>query len=272
MIALILALAIFPTPRPHRVYLPITANVPQWMLATAAPARTATPERLTLRPTTYEQLRRDVLVPGALVLPAPGVYRLTRKMNIGPGVTLDGRNLVTLVGKTVELYKADGATVRNLRIVDAGGDGLRVTHTRWALIEGVQISGGGDGELDIVESPDAGASIIVRDSIIGPGRKCMLIGDPDQPQDARLTVLLERVRFTDCHVRTPKVHRARVVISGGQVFRWTGPRLDVQLGGRVEMSGTTWIAGPGSLPGFFTPTGGTVLETGGRVIPFGGMQ
>jgi hypothetical protein len=93
----------------------------------------------------------------------------------------------------------------------------------------------------------------------------MLIGDPDQDQDARLAVVLERVTFTDCAVRVPKVHFAFVEIRGGTVYHWRGPRLDVQLGGRVRMKDTAWIAGPESLPGYYLPTGGRVEDLGGNV-------
>lgn len=255
-------------------YFPALINVPAWMVMprTATPAPRPTiqplppvPTPLVVRPGTHEELRRVVATPGAYVVPMPGVYRLSRNLKLAPGVTLDGDHQMTIIGKTVELYEADGATVRNLRILDAAGDGLRVSHTRSALIEGVTISGSGDGELDIVEGPDEGnVFVIVRNTVIGPGRKANLIGDPDQPQDARLVVILDHVTFTDVAVRVPKVHWAWVEIRGGTVYHWRGPRLDVQLGGRVRMKDTTWIAGPESLPGYYLPTGGQVEDLGGN--------
>lgn len=271
-----IAPAVPPTadPRPtipaDRAYLPVVL-IP----GRVTPAATATPRPtvqplppkptpLIVRPGTYEELRRAVAVPGAYVVPQPGIYRPSRALKIAAGVTLDGAGQVTILGKTVELYEADGATVRRLAVRDAAGDGIRVSHTGRALIEGVQVSGSKDGEIDIVEGPDAGAVVIVRDSRIGPGRKCMLIGDPDQPQDARLVVVLERVTFTDCAVRTPKVHWALVEMRDSTVYHWSGPRLDVQLGGRVRLKGNTWIAGPGSLPGDYLPTGGRVEDLGGN--------
>lgn len=260
-----------PVARTARAYMPALVNVPAWMLATAAPKPPTpqplppVPTPLVVRPATYEELRRAVAVPGAYVVPMPGTYRPSRPLKLAPGVTLDGQGQVIILGKTVELYKADGATVRRLAVRDAAGDGIRVSHTHRATIEGVQVSGSKDGELDIVEGPDDGAVIIVRDSVIGPGRKCSLIGDPDQGQDARLVVVLERVTFDRCAVRVPKVHWAFVEIRGGTVYHWSGPRLDVQLGGRVRIKDTTWIAGPESLPGYYLPTGGRVEDMGGNV-------
>lgn len=227
-----------------------------------------------LRPTTYEELRRAVAQPGAHVLPAPGVYWLARNLKIARNVTLDGGGQVVLLGKTIELYEADGAVIRRLEVRDAGGDGIRVSHTSAALIEQVRVSGSGDGEIDVVELRDNQPSVVViRDTIVGPGRKCTLLGDPDQGQDAGLLVILERVSFRECVVRTPKVHHARVEIWEGSVFHWTGPRLDVQMGGLVRMRGASWVAGPGSLMTYYLPTGGRVEDLGGNTFrPWRGAE
>lgn len=268
--------AVPPTPdaRPTipvaRAYLPVVIGWPAAIPKTATPRPTVQPlpprpTPLIVRPGTYEELRRAVAVPGAYVVPRPGVYRPSRNLKIGPGVTLDGADQVTIIGKTVELYKADGATVRRLTVRDAAGDGIRVSHTSAALIEHVRVSGSGDGEIDIVEiREDAPAVVIVRDTVIGPGRKCFLGGDPDQPQDARLTIVLERVTFTDCHVRVPKVHWAFLEMRDSTIYNWSGPRIDAQLGARVRIKGNTWIAGKDSLPGYYLPTGGTVEDLGGN--------
>lgn len=272
-----------PAPRPtipvDRAFLPVLllpGRVTPPASPTPRPTATMPPPPQALRPSTYEELRRAVGIPGAYVVPAPGIYRPSRALKLAAGVTLDGENQVTIIGKTVELYQAHGATVRRLAVRDAAGDGIRVSHTRSALIEGVQVSGSHDGEIDIVEGPDDdGTSVFVtvRNSTIGPGRKCMLIGDPDQPQDARLVVVLDRVDFNECEVRVPKAHWAWVEARGGTVFHWRGPRLDVQLGGRVRLKDTTWIAGPDSLPGFYLPTGGQVEDLGGNVYrPWRGAQ
>lgn len=241
---------------PGRVTPPATATLPR---------PTATPGAVPLRPATYEELRRAVAIPGAYVVPAPGIYRPSRALKLAAGVTLDGADQVTIIGKTVELYKADRATVRRLAVRDAGGDGIRVSHTRSALIEGVQVSGSGDGEIDIVEGPDEGGIVIVRDSAIGPGRKCFLGGDPDQSQDARMVIVLERVAFSDCHVRVPKAHWVLLEMRDSTIYHWSGPRIDAQLGARIRIKGNTWIAGPESLPGDYLPTGGIVEDLGGNV-------
>lgn len=216
MTALILLVALIVSPTPSivpRVYLPVLVNVPTWV----NPAKTATPRPtvqplppaptpLVVRPKTHEELRKAVAVPGAYVVPMPGVYRLSRNLKLAPGVTLDGLDAVTIIGHTVELYEADGAVVRRLAVRDSAGDGIRVSHTHSALIEHVAVSGSGDGEIDVAEmSEDRPSVIVIRDSEIGPARKAVLIGDPDQPQDAMLSVVLERVVFIDCHVRVPKV-------------------------------------------------------------------
>lgn len=268
-----------PTIPLDRAYLPVLLLPGRVTPAAPTPRPTVQPSpapRPPLRPTTYEELRRAVGIPGAHVVPAPGVYRPSRALKLAAGVTLDGENQVTILGKTIELYQAHGATVRRLAVRDAAGDGIRVSHTRSALIDGVTVSGSHDGEIDIVEGPDDdGTSVFVtvRNSTIGPGRKCMLIGDPDQPQDIRLVVVLDHVDFNECEVRVPKAHWAWVEIRGGTVFHWRGPRIDAQLGARVRLKGTTWIAGPDSLPGFYLPTGGQVEDLGGNVYrPWRGAQ
>lgn len=270
-----------PTRADHLAYMPMVARGAAFRAPTRTPTARPTiqplppmPTPLIVRPATYEELRRAVAVPGAYVVPMPGPYCLSRNLKLAHHVTLDGDNQATIVGRTVELYEADGATVRNIRIVDAAGDGLRVSHTKSALIEHVHVSGSGDGEIDIVEGPDDGnVFVTVRDSSIGPGRKCMLLGDPDQAQDARLVVVLERVAFNDCHVRTPKVHWAFVEMRDSTVYHWTGPRIDAQLGARVRLKGNTWIAGPESLPGDYLTTGGRVEDLGGNTYrPWRGAQ
>lgn len=279
---LLVALIVSPTPPvTSRVYLPVLANVPAWV----NPARTATPRPtvqplppaptpLVVRPSTHEELRKAVATPGAYVVPMPGVYRLSRNLKLAPRVTLDGLDAVTIIGKTIELYEADGAVVRRLTVQGAAGDGIRVSHTHSALIEHVNVSGSGDGEIDVAEMPeDRPSVIIIRDSVIGPGRKCSLSGDPDQPQDAMLTVVYNRVTFNDCIVRVPKAHWALIEINGGTVFRWSGPRIDAQLGARIRMKNTTWIAGKDSLPSYYLPTGGTVEDLGGNVYkPWRGAE
>lgn len=254
-------------------YFPALVSVPSWMVTerTATPRPTVqplppVPTPLVVRPATYEELRRAVATPGAYVVPMPGVYRPSRNLKLAPRVTLDGDHQATIVGRTVELYEADGATVRNLRILDAAGDGLRVSHTRSALIEGLTVSGSGDGEIDVVEGPDEGsAMVIIRNTVMGPGRKCQLLGDPDQPQDARLAVVLDHVTFTDCHVRTPKSHYAWIEMRDSTIYHWSGPRIDAQMGARIRIKNNTWIAGPESLPGYYLPTGGSVEDLGGNV-------
>lgn len=277
---LLLAPRIAPTalpttdPRPtipaDRAYLPVGLIPGRVTQAAPTPRPTVqplppAPTPLIVRPSTYEELRRAVAVPGAYVVPAPGTYRPSRPLKIAAGVTLDGAGQVTIVGKTVELYEADGATVRRLAVRDAAGDGIRVSHTHAALIEGVQVSGSRDGEIDVVEGPNEGAAIvIIRDSAIGPGRKCNLNGDPDQPQDARMVIVLERVVFDRCGVRVPKAHWALIEMRDSTIYRWSGPRIDAQLGARVRLKNNTWIAGPESLPGYYLPTGGRVEDLGGN--------
>ena len=259
-----------PTLRLYSVHLPVVL-VPGRVTPAASSTPTAprtptsTPGPAALRPTTYEELRRAVAIPGAYVVPAPGIYRPSRALKLAAGVTLDGEHQVAILGKTVELYKADNAKVRRIAVRDAAGDGIRVSHTRAALIEGVSVSGSKDGEIDVVEALDEGGIVIIRDSTIGPGRKCFLGGDPDQPQDARMVIVLERVTFNDCHVRVPKAHWVLLEMRDSTIYRWSGPRIDAQLGARIRIKGNAWIAGPESLPGYYLPTGGIVEDLGGNV-------
>lgn len=90
------------------------------------------------------------------------------------------------------------------------------------------------------------------------------------PTDGDMVVRLEDVNFDQVGIRTPKVHRAHVVITGGVVRGWRGPRLDVQLGGTVNATGTRWEAGSKSEMGVKLLTGGSVVERGAVLVPVRG--
>jgi len=264
-----------PTPVP--VYFPALVNVPAWMAPprTATPAATTTPVpdlRTRLYPATDGALKAALQVPGSLVLPGPGEYRPCCPLRVAAGVTLDGRGAVTIQGEGLLLYQAPGATIRNLRIVDADGDAISVNRSAGATIERVDIGGWGDGGIDIVRTPLGSPPHVIRDSVIHDGTKGMLLGHQWEPVDDSARVVLERVTFRNVRVRVPKVHRASVEMRDCLVVGWSGPRLDVQLGGHVTMTGTRWEAGQDSQSGFYLPTGGSVSETGTTYIPFRRQQ
>ncbi len=271
----------YPTPVPIRpqAYFPALVSVPAWMVAertaTSTPIPPATPVpdlRTRLYPATDGALKATLQVPGALVAPACGEYRPHGPLRIKAGVTLDGRGCVTLRGEGVLVYEADGVTIQNLRIVDADGDAISVNKSRNILIERVDISGWGDGGIDIVRTPPGGDPHVIRDSLIHGGKKGSLLGHQWEPVDDGARVLLERVAFRDVWVRTPKVHRARVTMVDCTVTNWSGPMLDVQLGGHLHMVRTRWEAGPASLHTYYTPTGGSISEEGTVWVPFRRQQ
>lgn len=260
-----------PDPRPTipvmRIHLPVGLG---WPPAQAArtPRPTAADLRTTIRPDTSPALAAALLVPGALVLPAPGEYRKGSAFRMAAGTTLDGRGLVTIRGGIL-IERANGATVRGVRVTSAPEDGISVVKTGGhVLIEHVDITGAGDGCLDVVRSEAAGLVVTIRDATIHGCRKAMLLGHYDPGLDQRLTVHLERVTFQDCDARTPKVHRATVTMRDSRVIRWGSRAVDAQLGARISLSGVRFDEGPVSGPRIRLETGGLVSETGTVFVPY----
>lgn len=271
-----LAVGGIPVVREHRAYLPVVVAVPSWLSATSVPRPTATATladlRTVLRPGTEGALKAALLVPGALVLPVAGEYRPCCPLRIAAGVTLDGRGAVRLIGEGLIIYRANGVTVRDLSIVDADGDGIGVNESMNVILEKLDIGGWGDGGIDIVRTPIGGAPHLIRDVVLHDGKKGNLDGHQWEPVDDGARILLERVTFRNVWVRTPKVHRMSVTMVDCLIVNWSGPALDVQLGGSVNMIRTRWEAGPDSLRTYYTPTGGTVTEFGTVWIPFRRQQ
>ena len=220
------------------------------------PAATAVP-RPTYRPASAGALIDALTVPGALVLPEPGVYRLGRDARVAPGVTLNGRGGVEIRWHGLDMDGAAGAQVLGLALRDCAADCISVTRAPGVLIQDVRVfAPSGDGLIDIIRTTGA---VTLRDvDMIGPHPKCGLIGHQWVPSDAGLTVLLERVTYTDCFERVPKVHRATVTLRDVTITRWRGDGIDVQLGGRVILDGVTFEPGPKSHERWQTASGGTV--------------
>lgn len=265
-------------PRPtipvDRAFLPVLllpgrVTPPAPPTATAIPTRSATADlRTRLQPATDGALKAALLVPGALVLPAAGEYWPHAPLRVAAGVTLDGRGAVTLRGEGLLLYKADGATIRGVTILDADGDAIGVNRSAGILIDHVDIGGWGDGGIDIVRTPAGSPAQIIRDTVLHDGKKGSLLGHQWESTDDGARILLERVTFRSVQVRTPKVHRASVTMVDCTVINWSGPVLDVQLGGHINMVRTRLIAGQGSQRGYYTPTGGSVSEVGTVFVPY----
>lgn len=271
----------YPTPRSvaSALYLPALVSVPSWMVAertaTPTPRPTATPMpdlRTRLYPETDGALKAALQVPGALVAPVCGEYRPHGPLRIKANVTLDGRRCVVLRGEGLMVYEADGVTIRGVTIVDADGDAISVNKSRNVLIEHVDLSGWGDGGIDIVRTPLGSGRHVVRDSVLHDATKGSLLGHQWEPVDDGARVLLERVTFRKVKVRTPKLHRDDVEMRDCLVVWWSGPMLDVQLGGHLRMVNTRWEAGPDSLRTYYTPTGGSVSEEGTVWVPFRSQQ
>lgn len=272
LLALALALPLVPAPSPDprptipvmRVYLPVLANVPAWL---SAPTR-APDLRTVLRPADAGGLAAALQVPGALVLPEPGIYKRGGYFRVAAGVSLNGRGAVTIRGGLL-LQAANGATIRGVRIDRATEDAISIVKTGGhVLIEGVRLSGAGDGCLDVVRSDQFGLVVTVRDSVLSGCRKAMLLGHYDPGLDAALRVHLERVTFEDCDARTPKVHRAYVTVTDGRVINWGSRAVDVQLSGRVVLVRVRFDEGAHSGPRIRLETGGAVDEAGTVFIPY----
>lgn len=273
----------FPLPtiatRANALALPIVAKGAAFRGATKTPTSrptattVPTATRIAVRPADPDALRRAVTTPGALVIPAPGAYRMRTVVQVAAGVTLDGRGQVQILDRGVYLYKADGVTIRGLTIIEPSGDGISVNASTGTLIEDVTIQGpAGDGGLDIVHSRSGGGSHVLRRVTIRGVVKGMLLGHQLDGNDNALRVTLDRVTFENCRVRVPKIHRARVSIIGGTVFHWSGPMLDVQLSGHVDMRNTAWIAGKDSVRDYQLITGATMVEEGTTYRPWEGAQ
>lgn len=252
-------------PRLARVYLPAVmgpAPTPR-----PSPAPTATDIRTTLRPSTASGLAAALRVPGALVLPAPGEYSQGDQFRVAAGVTLDGRGQVVLRGG-LRLSQADGATIRGISVTRSRTDAIGIDHTGGTVtIERVDLTGAGDGVLDVVRSVGV-ATVYVRDSVLHDDEKCMLVGHYDPGLDLGLTVHLERVVFRDCDARAPKSHRATVTMTDSRVIRWGSRAVDAQLGARITLTRVRFDEGPQSGPRIRLATGGAVAETGSVVVPY----
>lgn len=271
LLAALLVLVPTSTPVPDPLlHFPALANVPAWLNPprTPTPRPTATDMRTTLRPDTCSALAAALRVPGALVLPIPG--GCSGDFRMAAGTTLDGKGLVTLHSGLL-LQGANGATVRGIRIDRAQEDAISIVKTGgWVLIEHVDLTGAGDGALDVVRSDPAGLVVTVRDSVLHDDEKCSLLGHFSPGLDENLTVNLENVSFINCDARSPKTHKGRVFMTGGLVSFWGSRAIDVQLGGLVTLSGVTFREGPMSGPRLRTETGGSVRETGTVIVPWEG--
>lgn len=277
LLAALLVLVPTSTPVPDPLlHFPALANVPSWMnpprtpTPRPTPRPTATDMRTTLRPVRSGELAAALLVPGALVLPAEGEYTMAGgdSFRMGAGTTIDGKGLVTLHSGLL-LQGADGATVRGIRIDRAREDAISVVKTGgWVLIERVDLTGAGDGCLDVVRSSPSGLVVTVRDSVIHDCRKAMLLGHYDPGLDVALVVYLERVTFRDNDARSPKVHRAAVTMRDSRVIRWGSRAVDAQLGARITLSGVRFDEGPDSGPHIRLESGGTFVESGTLFVPF----
>lgn len=248
---------------PGRVTPPATAT------RTPIPTRSATADlRTRLQPATDGALKAALRVPGALVLPAAGEYLPHGPLRVAAGVTLDGRGAVTLRGEGLLLYQAHGAVIRGLTIIDADGDAIGINRSAGVTIDRVDLSGWGDGGIDIVRTPLESPPHVIRDSVLHDATKGALLGHQWESVDDSGRVVLERVSFRSVRVRTPKIHRMHVTMTDCRISNWSGPVADVQLGGALVMIRTVMIAGRDSSRGYNTPTGGTVQEIGTVFVPY----
>lgn len=271
--------AVPPTPvvRPtipvQRLYLPVLVGWPAPVVPrTPTPSPTAMVDRA-VHPGDAFALRRALQTPGAFVQPMPGEYTSRVSWKLAPGVTLDGRGAVVIRGgQGVELYKADGASVRNLTVTGSDGDAIKVNKTRAAVLANLNLSDAGDGLIDITNAPPGGAFITVRDSILHDHVKGALIGHQAVPGEAAMAVRLERVRFIRVQARTPKIHLATVTMVDSLVQDWVGAGCDVQQGGHISLIRVRFEAGKKSGARCITATGGTITEEGTEYVPWGGRQ
>ncbi len=270
--------AFVPTPDPRptvpamRIHLPVLVILPIKPNTTRVPAPRPTAARMALRPTNSAGLRLALLVPGALVEPAPGEYRDHGQFRVAAGVTVDGRGAVQLLGFGLRLDRAEGAVIRGVTISGSTTDAIEILHTRTATVELVNLSDTGDGLLDVIRVAGPGGLILVRDSILHDDDKCSLLGHFDPAGDEQLRVRFERVQFIRCGARTPKVHRARVELVDTLIADWRSRAVDVQLGGHVSLKRTRFEAGRQSGARIRLESGGTIAESGTQYVPWAGAE
>jgi hypothetical protein len=228
-----------PVPRsypvnPYKAVLPVV-----WAGRVVSPAPTPNappgPPQTVLRPSTAAALAAAVKVPGAMVLPAPGEYKLTQYLWMASGTTLDGRGVVRLLRRGVIIDGSRDVAIKNISIDGSPIDGITVQHADNILIDGVTIQRFGDGGVDCTHSvPGVPMRVRIRNTTI-IGHKNSLLGGQEDPNDVNLFVILENVNYIG-YSRVPKVYYAHVDIFGGSARGWrTG--IDVTKGGRVAVDG-----------------------------------
>lgn len=251
-----LALALLSPARParHVVHLPVVRG-PSF----APRPIPVAPTPLVERPADAASLRIAVTRRGRLVLPEPGVYKTGSPLRMAPGVTLDGRGGVEIRGG-ISIDGSSDVTISGLSVSwsPAGVDAIGINHLSGrATIDKVDLTGAGDGLLDVIRSP--GGVVVIRDSVLHDDDKCMLLGHFDEAGDDRLLVSIERTRFVRCGARTPKVHRASVLMTDSVVEDWGSRAVDVQLGGLVKLRRVRFAPGPSTRgPSFREESGGRI--------------
>lgn len=264
LLALLLAgCAATPTPEPPSwPVLPFIISYDTAVYLPHVSQRVANPYiRPSLRPSTADQLADALLVPDAIVRPAPGLYRSRQLLNVASGVTLDGQGRMTITGHCLMIRGSTRVLVTDIAVTDCEQDGVSIQRAGHVVVEHSTIYGPmGDGHLDVIRSP--GGIIKLRHVTIRDGAKCVLLGHQEEPGDHQLTVIIEDSRFIRCRDRNPKVHRATVHLRRVTIADWAEDAIDAQMGALVTLRDIAWIPGHKSRweLRWITSTGAIVRE------------
>lgn len=252
---------------PARVFLPhVSQRQPR-------PAATAVP-RPTYRPASAGALIDALTVPGALVLPEPGVYHLPVQARVAAGVTLNGRGLVedggtvgarwvgnvTITGRGLMVEDAAGVTLRGVSVRGVKGDGATATRAHGLVVEHAAFSLATDGLFDL----NGGSTVTMRDVLFTEGSpRGQLCGNWQSPWDGRERLVMDRVTFRDVPVRTPKLQDCDLVARSLVIVRAKEWGLDLRGSSTADLRGLLIVYGPKTnRPGWRADDGSTVMIDG----------
>ena len=231
-----------------RVFLPLA---PVRVYPTLEPPGTPTAlpvRRRTYRPTTAETLADALSRPEALVVPAPGTYKLTRPARVAAGVALGGKGLVTVTGYGLRLYDAHDADVYDITFRDCKGDCLEVKRSYRVVLANLDVSHASDGLLDI----SGGSTVSVLDTRFHDNVRGLLCGNWQKPNDGREKLVLDRVTFERVNVRTPKAQDCDVVARDLVVLEAREWPVDARGSSIVILNGFRWEGMKINPPGWRT--------------------
>lgn len=221
-----------------------------------------TPERRfrDVRVSNVVQLSKALREPYTRVWLDPGTYESRNALRVADHVRVEGAGKALITGHCLSVEDARDVVIAGLTVEDCEGDAIGLDGAGKVYLRDLTVKApSDDGLIDIINS--RGPVRLRRVKLIGEHKKCMLIGNPNNPNDSALWVELQEVEFIACHGRTPKVHFATVVLDGISVSDWRQEAIDIQLGGMVISLGIDWH--PGHKSHMHRRV---ITSTGGRII------